>query len=224
LGLFRVDPYYEYPYRVINLPLSLIFGPIEFRDRTGSGFFIARDVVVTNAHVIENASTITCELVDGRSSPATIVSEDDERDLALLRLTELPGQSPRALEPRRTPVRPGEACLAIGFPGRDVLTGSAGIPRNKSDDRPCPTVTLGIVSAEGVDLGNPSTRYIETDAALNPGSSGGPLLDLEGRVVGVATMVGAGKQGEGYAVPVGEVLGSFESAVPGGTTPSAKGP
>ena len=116
-GLFKVNPYYEYPYRVLNLPLYMLFGEFDLGDSMGTGWVVASEpgkiLVVTNAHVIENAARISCELVDGRRCLAEEVKVDETRDLALLRLGGLEGEPPPALPVRRAPGRPGEPVLAV---------------------------------------------------------------------------------------------------------------
>lgn len=190
---------------VLTFPFSLLAAPFDLTTSRGSGFLLRSGHVVTNAHVVDNAATLTCALADGRSAQAEVVAVDPARDLALLRLEGLEGARPAGLALRPTPVLPGLPVVAVGYPSRETFAGWDEL----SGSRPNPKATVGVVSATEVQLGNPATGYVETDAALNPGSSGGPLLDLEGRVVGVATLIGAGKQSEGYAVPVREIIAAF---------------
>jgi S1-C subfamily serine protease len=224
LGLFKINPYYDYPYRLLRVPYYLFLGEFESGNAFGSGFFVAGAkgalYVVTNAHVIENAARLEAELVDGRRSDTEVVAVDEARDLALLKLTKLEGAPPPALRLRRSPGRPGEPLLAVGFPGRDVLTDDLlGFPKvDESDERPNPTVTLGVVSAIDVELGNPATHYLQTDAAINHGGSGGPVLDLAGQVLGVVEMIGRDSANEGYAIPTGALYEAFANelgAAPG---------
>ncbi|MCW8139984.1 MAG: trypsin-like peptidase domain-containing protein [Planctomycetota bacterium] len=213
-ALLNPHPYWEWPYRVVGFPLYLVLGPFDLSDGAGTGVFVTESLVLTCAHVVDNAARIRCELTDGRRVEAELVAVDEERDLALLRVVDLLGERPRPVRLRGGMARPGEPVLAMGFPGRDVLTDPVfGVRRlREADERPNPTVTFGIVSAANVDLGNPTTRYLETDAALNPGNSGGPLVALDGSVVGVATMVATDKENEGYAVPSSTVLEAFGEA------------
>lgn len=215
VGLVNPHPYWEWPYRVVTLPLYLVFGAFDLTDGSGSGVFVTDSLVLTCDHVIDNAARIRCELTDGRWAEGVVAARDAERDLALVQVVGLEGARPEPVPLRPGSVRPGEPVLAMGFPGREVLTtavwGSAQV--DEGAERPNPTVTFGIVSAAAVELGNPSTRYVETDAALNPGSSGGPVMGLDGRLIGVATMVGAGKENESYAVPTSTVLEVFGAAL-----------
>lgn len=210
-GVLNPHPYWEWPYRVVRLPLYLLFGHLDLSSSRGTGFFVSEDLVVTCAHVIDNASEIRCHFEDGRLAQAEIVANDVERDLALLRVRGLEGPPPRPLPLRRTRVGPGEIAIVVGYPSREPIRDPA-IPRAPFDEdlqRPNPRVTVGVVSAIDVQLGNALTRYVEVDAALNPGNSGGPVLGLDGRVMGVATMVSVGKENEGYAVPTETVLAIF---------------
>lgn len=211
LGLINPHPYWEWPYRVVGFPIYMLFGPFDLSGSLGSGVFVRDDLVLTCAHVIDNAARVRCELTDGRRVDAEVVKVDEELDLALLRVVGLEGTRPEPVLLRTEGARLGEPILAMGFPSRDVLTTPIfNVGRvDEASERPNPTVTFGIVSGVGVELGNPGTRYVETDAALNPGNSGGPLVGLDGRVIGVATMVGFGKANEGYAVPVSTVLEAF---------------
>ncbi|MBL4844021.1 MAG: serine protease [Planctomycetes bacterium] len=210
-GALNPHPYWEWPYRVIRFPLYLLFGHLDLSSSRGSGFFVADDLVLTCAHVIDNAAEIRCQLDDGRLLNAEIVSNDVERDLALLRVTGLKGPQPPPLQLRRTAISPGEVALALGYPSREPIRDPM-VPRAPFDEDkqiPNPRVTVGVVSAVNVQLGNALTRYVELDAALNPGNSGGPILGLDGQVMGVATMVSVGKENEGYAVPAETVLAIF---------------
>lgn len=215
LALLNPHPYWEWPYRVVTFPLYLVFGPFDMSGGSGSGVFVTDSLVLTCAHVVENAARIRCELTDGRWTEGVIKALDEERDLALVAVVGLEGTRPEPVPLRAEPARPGELVLAMGFPGREVITaGVWATPQvDEGAERPNPTVTFGIVSATAVELGNPSTRYVETDAAFNPGSSGGPLMGLDGRLIGVATMVGAGKENESYAVPASTVLEVFGAAL-----------
>jgi serine protease Do len=155
----------------------------------GSGFIISADgVVVTNNHVIEGAEEIDVYLTDGTRLPAKLIGKDDKTDLAVLKVEaghELPfvefGDSDGAVV--------GDWVMAIGNPFG--LGGS---------------VTLGIVSARNRDIqSGPYDQFIQTDAAINQGNSGGPLFDMDGKVVGINTAIiarGGSSLGIGFAVPV----------------------
>jgi serine protease Do len=154
----------------------------------GSGFIISADgTIVTNNHVIEGAEQIEVYLTDGTRLPATIVGADDKTDLAVLKVEAghaLPfvefGDSDSAVV--------GDWVMAIGNPFG--LGGS---------------VTLGIVSARNRDIqSGPYDQFIQTDAAINQGNSGGPLFDMDGKVVGINTAIiarGGSSLGIGFAVP-----------------------
>jgi S1-C subfamily serine protease len=154
----------------------------------GSGFFVTPDTVVTNAHVVQGNSSVTLRMPDGGSLQASVIRTEPTVDLAIVRVN-----TPRAAQPTlqlgsANAARPGQEVIAIGSP--------LGMLQN--------TVTRGIVSgirnAGGVIL-------IQTDAAINRGNSGGPLLDRYGRVLGITTlkMVPAGAESLGFAVAVDHV-------------------
>jgi serine protease Do len=154
----------------------------------GSGFIIdSSGLVVTNNHVIADADEINVILNDGTKLPATLVGKDSKSDLALLRVhSDKPLKSVKFGDSDK--LRLGEWVIAIGNPFS--LGG---------------TVTAGIVSARNRDINSgPYDNYIQTDAAINRGNSGGPLFNLNGEVVGVNTAIispSGGSIGIGFAVP-----------------------
>ena len=160
---------------------------------SGSGFFVSADgLVVTNAHVARGESLLTITMSNGKSIQSSTIYVDEDRDLALVKVngTEYPFLR---LKPSLPNV--GADVIAIGSPLGEVLTN---------------TVTKGIVS--GIRHGEHGT-WIQTDAALNPGNSGGPLLDASGEVVGVNTMklVASDVSGINFSLASSEIEGMLGS-------------
>jgi len=205
-GLLQPLPaYWEYPLRVLAVPFYLVTGPFDLRTTRGTAFFVSEELLLTNAHVVHNAATVTGRLADGRQAALVVEHTDPGLDLALLRISELDGDAPAPLQLREARVLVGEVVFALGFPRKAYLS------RRRELADAGVTLTGGIVSLVDLDLGG-DCRYLETDAALNYGNSGGPLLDLEGGVVGVATMVATGDTRASYAIPA-EVAREFLEAV-----------
>ena len=155
----------------------------------GSGFFISdQGYIVTNNHVVRDATEIEVVLEDGRELEAELVGTDPQTDLAVIKVTE-PGTYPYVEFETDTALRRGDWVVALGNP-----FGLGG------------TATAGILSADGRELGgdSPYTDFLQIDAAINRGNSGGPTFDLQGRVVGVNTAIFSptgGSVGIGFAIP-----------------------
>ncbi|MEL0197569.1 MAG: trypsin-like peptidase domain-containing protein, partial [Rhodobiaceae bacterium] len=154
----------------------------------GSGFIIDdAGIVVTNFHVIENAEEITVTLADETAFTAKVLGQDQKTDIAVLKID--PGDAELTAVPfgDSDSLRVGDWVLAIGNP-----FGLGG------------TVTAGIVSARGRDIGNgPYDDFIQTDASINRGNSGGPLFNTDGEVIGINTAIfsqSGGSVGIGFAI------------------------
>ncbi len=152
---------------------------------SGSGMIMTADgAVLTNNHVVENASRIEVTLQDGRHFPARVVGVDAATDLAVLRIDAKKLPAIRFADSDQSEV--GQWVVAIGSPfGLDY------------------TVTVGVLSAKGRGgLGaNEIEDYLQTDASINPGNSGGPLVNLHGEVLGINTMIIGHASGIGFAIP-----------------------
>ena len=155
----------------------------------GSGFFISQDgLVVTNNHVIERATQIQIVMSDGRELDAELVGTDPLTDLAVVRVKQ-PGPYPYVSFGTSKDIRKGDWVVALGNPFG--LGGSA---------------TAGILSADGRELGagSPYTDFLQIDAPINRGNSGGPTFDLKGNVIGVNSQIlspTGGSVGIGFAIP-----------------------
>ncbi len=186
------DPFQDFFERYFGQPSPEV--PDELRGQSlGSGFLLNADgFILTNNHVVKDATDILVRLSDGREFKADVVGKDPLTDVALIKLPNAPKDLPTVVLGDSDALRQGDFVLALGSPLglRD-------------------TATLGIVSAKhraGISPVGTGTYddYIQTDAAINPGNSGGPLFNLRGEVVGINTAIVRPDvgQGIGFAVPV----------------------
>ncbi|HEY2622383.1 MAG TPA: DegQ family serine endoprotease [Dyella sp.] len=184
------DPQMEMFRRFFGMP-SMPSPEEQQHTSLGSGFIISNDgYILTNNHVVEDADTVTVRLQDRRTLTAKVVGSDPQYDIALLKVDAKGGLPAVSIGDSRA-LKPGQWVLAIGSPfGFDY------------------TVTQGIVSAVGRNLGSqdqPYTSFIQTDVPINRGNSGGPLFDLQGRVVGVNSQIYSntgGYQGVAFSIPI----------------------
>ena len=159
----------------------------------GSGLVVASDgLILTNSHVVSGAGAIKVSMADGQKSDARVIGEDTHSDIALLR-TDVHLAAPALSFFDSKAIHKGQLAIAIGNP--------LGFEQ---------TVTAGVVSATGRSMRSQTGRLIDdviqTDAALNPGNSGGPLVDSRGRVIGINTAVIRGAQGICFSVAANTAL------------------
>jgi len=181
------DPFYEFFRRFGQIPRRAPDRDLEAQS-TGSGFILSADgFIVTNAHVVDDASEVLVRLTDRREFKAKVIGADKRSDIALLKIeaTSLPKVT--IGDPDKLKV--GEWVVAIGKP--------FGLEN---------TMTAGIVSAKGRDLPQENlVPFIQTDVAINPGNSGGPLFNMRGEVIGINSLIYSrtgGYMGLAFAVPI----------------------
>jgi len=169
------------------------------RTSLGSGFILSSDgYILTNNHVVDDADEVTVRLQDRRTLAAKVVGTDPQYDIALLKV-DAGGNLPAVSIGDSRTLKPGQWVLAIGSPfGFDY------------------TVTQGIVSAVGRNLGSgdqPYTSFIQTDVPINRGNSGGPLFDLQGRVVGINSQIYSntgGYLGVAFSIPIDVAMSAVQ--------------
>jgi serine protease Do len=191
-------PGFGNPFSDDNDPFSDFFRQFQNppRDNTpeqgvGSGFIVSPDgYILTNTHVVDNATKVTVRLTDRREFQAKVVGSDDKSDVALLKIEAKNLPTVRIGDPAK--LRPGEWVVAIGSPFNFQNS-----------------VTAGIVSALGREVPNASNynyvNFIQTDVAVNPGNSGGPLFNLSGEVVGINSQIYSNTgsyAGLSFAIPI----------------------
>ncbi len=169
----------------------------------GSGFIIEpQGIIVTNGHVVGNATRVTVTTQDGTDYPARVIGADDLTDIALLRITPRAPLAAVSLGISAN-MRVGQWVMAAGNPFG--LGGS---------------ITSGIISARGRDIGaGPFDDFIQTDAPINPGNSGGPLFNMAGEVIGINTAIyspSGASAGIGFAVPSDLARAVIEALIRGG--------
>lgn len=235
IGVSFVEAVVRFPdlWEVVDIPLVIAFGWIKlfFQQAAGSGVFIdPAGYVLTNYHVVEGASEVWIyrrgdevpggffgELMDtDRTHPARVVWVDEAVDVAVLEVEPEGGPFPTLAVGSAAPLQPGMPVVAVGYPWRSIE--ETGARRG--------TVSQGIVTSRDVLIEDASeiaarfpggpAGYVQTDAALNPGNSGGPVVDLDGRVVGLSTFIVVGTQNIGFAVPIDWVVGALARAAAGG--------
>lgn len=163
--------------------------PAQVMRGLGSGFVISPDgQILTNAHVVDSADTVTVTFQDGRILAGKVLGRDPVTDVAVIQVEAR--NLPTVALGDSDQVRQGQWAIAIGNP--------LGLQE---------TVTVGVISGterSSVDIGVPDKRvgFIQTDAAINPGNSGGPLLNARGEVIGINTAIIQGTQGLGFAIPI----------------------
>lgn len=200
----KIDPFFDDPFfrdffgdRLRNYPQQQrIAGQ-------GSGFIIDRNgIILTNAHVVNNADKVTVTLKDGRTFNGEVQGTDEVTDLAVVKINPKGTDLPVATLGDSSQVQVGDWAIAVGNP--------VGLDN---------TVTLGIISTvsrSAAKAGIPDKRldFIQTDAAINPGNSGGPLLNAQGEVIGINTAIRADAMGIGFAIPINKAksLQNFLSA------------
>lgn len=168
---------------------DLLFSSSDGRVALGSGFIVSEDgYIATNKHVIDKADKISVITVDGSVYEAELVGTDDKTDIAVIKI-----ETDKKLQPvafgNSDKIRVGDWILAIGNP---FGLGSS--------------VTAGIISAKSRDIADgPYDDYLQTDASINQGNSGGPMFDTEGKLVGINTVIfsqNGNSSGVGFALPV----------------------
>ena len=162
------------------------------KNAVGSGVIFSKEGhIVTNTHILSNATSVFVEFNDGEITEAILIGADKYSDIAVLKIDGFDGLNPIELT-ESSSIKVGDEVLAIGNP--------FGVGK---------TVTSGIISATGRDYGNPYLELLQTDAAINPGNSGGALLNEEGNLIGINSSIYSKTgtySGIGFAIPSEKVI------------------
>ena len=178
---------------------------VEASGSRGSGFFVTPDTLLTNVHVVGRSSSVTIRRASGDVIPARVEATAPQVDIAVLKLSAVDKAQPVLTLGSTERVRIGQEVFAIGT--------ALGMLQN--------TLTRGIVS--GIRQ-TPSATLVQTDAAVNPGNSGGPLLDQDGRVLGIVTMGYTDRQGLNFAVGIDHARALLAGRPPQPSTPATPAP
>jgi S1-C subfamily serine protease len=174
------------------------FGRTVRTQAAGTGMVVRSDgVILTNAHVVSGASTVTVTLADGSKHSATVLSADTNKDIAFVKISGVSNLPTVTFAANKPEV--GDTVVAIG---NALALGEQ------------PTVTVGIVSAVDRSLDTQSgtmDNLVQTDAAINPGNSGGPLVDTSGHVIGMNTAVASDAQNIGFAISASTIQQAMQS-------------
>ncbi|HEV3056533.1 MAG TPA: trypsin-like peptidase domain-containing protein, partial [Solirubrobacteraceae bacterium] len=180
----------------------------------GTGIVVSSDgLVLTNAHVVDGGTNITVTLADGSKHSATIVGEDTKADLAVIKIGGVSGLTPATFA-KSADVQIGDGVIAVG---------------NAEDLGDTPSVTEGIISAKNRSISDSNSSLsglLQTDAAISPGNSGGPLVDTNGNVIGMNTAVERGTTSEpaaniGFAIPSDTITAALPGLESGQTNNSS---
>ena len=202
------DPFFQFFRGLPGMPPHIPHSAEQPFHGQGSGFIISRDgLILTNAHVVRDAQEVTVKLADRRELKAKVLGADPATDIAVLRVDATGLTAVKFGDPKTLQV--GDYVLAIGAPfGFDQ------------------SATAGIVSAKGRSLpGDAYVPFIQTDAAVNPGNSGGPLFDAAGNVVGINAQIYSqtgGYQGLSFAIPIDVALHTKDQIVAKGHASHAR--
>jgi len=202
------DPFFQFFRGLPGVPSRIPRSAEQPFHGQGSGFIISRDgLILTNAHVVRDAQEVTVKLADRRELTAKVLGADPATDIAVLRVSAKDLPTVKFGDPKSLQV--GDYVLAIGAPfGFDQ------------------SATAGIVSAKGRSLpGDAYVPFIQTDAAVNPGNSGGPLFDAAGNVVGINAQIytqTGGYQGLSFAIPIDVALHTKDQIVAKGHASHAR--
>ena len=182
------------------------FGPFNMPSTgVGSGVIVQEDGwILTNAHVVEGAESLTVTLMDGREFDGRVVESDSDKDLAVVKIDG--SDLPTAEIGSSNDLEVGQLVIAIGSPLGQFTN----------------SVTSGVLSATGREIQVPDeqtgrvhtlSNLLQTDAAINPGNSGGPLLDERGKIIGINTAVAGGANGIGFAIPIDDAAAILAAAM-----------